>query len=43
MVLSQAMYIGATATGPGGPGRLGGSGHGEPRGEDVIEGEYQEM
>ena len=29
--------------GPGGPGRPGGSGHGEPRGEDVIEGEYQEM
>jgi molecular chaperone DnaK len=43
MVLGQAMYGGATATGPGGPGRPGGSEHGEPRGEDVIEGEYQEM
>ena len=44
MVLGQAMYGGgATATGPGGPERPGGNGHGEPRGEDVIEGEYREM
>lgn len=43
MVLGQAMYGGATATGPGDPERSGGNGHGEPRGEDVVEGEYQKM
>ncbi len=43
MVLGQAMYGGAAATGPGGPGRPGGNEHGEPRGEDVVEGEYQKM
>jgi len=48
MVLGQAMYGGATATGPGGPERPGGgetsfAGHGEPLGEDVVEGEYQKM
>ncbi len=40
MVLGQAMYGQA---GPSGPGRAGGNGHGEPRGEDVVEGEYQTM
>jgi len=43
MFLIQARYGGATATEPGGPGRPGGNGHGELRGEDVIEEEYQEM
>ncbi len=43
MVLGQALYGGATTTGPGGPGRPGDSGHGGPRGEDVIEGEYREI
>jgi molecular chaperone DnaK len=43
MVLGQAMYGGATSTGPGGPGRPGGNGHGGQRDEDVIEGEYREM
>jgi len=43
MVLGQAMYSGATATEPGGPGQPDGKGRGEPRGEDVVEGEYQEM
>jgi molecular chaperone DnaK len=45
MVLGQAMY-GAAAGPAGGPtssGRPGGNGHGEPRGEDVVEGEYQTM
>ena len=41
MVLGQAMYGGAA--GPSGSGRPGGNGHGEPRGEDVVEGEYQAM
>ena len=42
MVLGQAMYgSGAPAAGPGGPGRPTGNGHGEPRGEEVVEGEYQ--
>ena len=40
MVLGQAMYGGA---GPAGSGQPGGNGHGEPRGEDVVEGEYQTM
>ena len=44
MVLGQATYGGgAAATGPGGPERPDGNGHGEPRGEDVVEGEYQKM
>jgi hypothetical protein len=44
MVLGQAMYGGgAAATGPGGPGRPEGNEHGEPRGEDVVEGEYQKI
>jgi hypothetical protein len=43
MVLGQAMYSGAAATGPGGPERPDGNEHGEPRGEDVVEGEYQQM
>ena len=43
MVLGQAMYGGAAAAGPGGPGRPGGNEHGEPQGEDVVEGEYQKM
>ncbi len=42
MVLGQAMY-GAPGAGPSGTGRPGGNGHGEPRGEDVVEGEYQAM
>src|SRR5512136_161397 len=37
MGLGQAMY-----GGPSGP-QPGGNGHGEPRGEDVVEGEYQKM
>jgi molecular chaperone DnaK len=44
MVLGQAMYGGgAPASGPGGPVGPGGDGHTHPRGEDVIEGEYQEL
>ena len=42
MVLGQAMY-GAASGGSTGPGRPSGNGHGEPRGEDVVEGEYQKM
>jgi len=38
MVLGQAMYGSA----PSGY-QPGGNGHGEPRGEDVVEGEYQKM
>ncbi|MBN1428997.1 MAG: hypothetical protein JXB07_11475, partial [Anaerolineae bacterium] len=37
MVLGQAMYGGAAATGPGG------NGHTEPQSDDVVEGEYQNM
>jgi len=44
MVLGQAMReAGAPGAGPSGAGRPGGNGHGEPRGEDVVEGEYQAM
>ena len=44
MALGQAMYgSGAPATGPGGPGHTTDNGHGEPRGEDVVEGEYRDM
>ena len=42
MVLGQAMY-GAASGGSTGPDRPRGDGHGEPRGEDVVEGEYQKM
>jgi molecular chaperone DnaK len=42
VVLGQATY-GAPATGPVGPERPGGNGHGEPRDEDVIEGEYRDV
>jgi molecular chaperone DnaK len=42
MVLGQAMY-GTPGAGPSGSDRPGGNGHGEPRGEDVVEGEYQKM
>jgi molecular chaperone DnaK len=42
MVLGQAMY-GATSGGSTGPGSPSGNGHGEHRGEDVVEGEYQKM
>jgi molecular chaperone DnaK len=42
MVLGQAMY-GTPGAGPSGSDRPGGNGHGEPRGEDVVEGEYQAM
>jgi len=40
MGLGQTMY-----GGPAGPSGAGSSdnGHGEPRGEDVVEGEYQKM
>jgi len=37
------MYSGAAQTEPGGPGQNDGKGRGEPRSEDVVEGEYQEM
>jgi len=40
MVLGQAMY---GAQGEPGGYQPGGNGHGEPRGEDVVEGEYQTM
>ena len=44
MALGQAMYgSGASAAGPSGPGRPTGNGHGEPRGEEVVEGEYRDM
>ena len=39
MVLGQAMYGGGGR--PGQAGRRSGNGHGEPRGEDVVEGEYR--
>jgi molecular chaperone DnaK len=42
MVLGQALY-GTPGSGPTSSGRPGGNGHGEPRGEDVVEGEYQKM
>jgi molecular chaperone DnaK len=42
MVLGQAMYD-APGPGPSSAGHPGGNGHGEPRGEDVVEGEYQAM
>jgi molecular chaperone DnaK len=42
MVLGQAMY-GAASGGSTGPGSPSGNGHGEHRGEDVVEGEYQKM
>jgi molecular chaperone DnaK len=40
MVLGQTMYGGPTSPSGAGP---RGNGHGEPRGEDVVEGEYQKM
>ena len=43
MILGQAAYGGAAATEPGGPEHPGGNGHTEPRGEDVVEGEFSEM
>ena len=43
MVLGQAMYSSAPAAGPDGTGRPTGNGHGKPRGEEVVEGEYSEM
>ena len=44
MILGQAMYgSGAPATEAGGPGQPTGNGHGEPRGEDVVEGEYRHV
>jgi len=44
MALGQAMY-GASGQSGGwrGPDQPGGNGHGENRGEDVVEGEYQKM
>jgi molecular chaperone DnaK len=44
MVHGQAMYGGSGHSGGStGPGQAGGNGRGEPRGEDVVEGEYQKM
>ena len=44
MALGQAMYeSGAPAPEAGGPGQPTGNGHGEPRGEDVVEGEYRHV
>jgi len=43
MVLGQAAYGGAAATKPGGPEHPGDNGHAEPRGEDVVTGEFSEM
>ncbi len=43
MVLGQAMYDSAAATEPGGPGHPNDNGHAEPRGEEVVEGEFSEM
>jgi hypothetical protein len=43
MVLGQAMYSGAAATGPDEPGHPDGNAHSEPRGEDVVEGEYRKL
>jgi molecular chaperone DnaK len=43
MVLGQAMYNGAAATGPDETAHPGGNGHGEPHSEDVVEGEFQEL
>jgi molecular chaperone DnaK len=42
MAVGQAMY-GAPAAGADGPERPGGNGHGGPRDEDVIEGEYRDI
>ena len=39
MALGQTMYGGPSPSGD----KPGGNGHGEPRGEDVVEGEYQKM
>jgi len=44
MTLGQAMREAGSAPGAGPSGyQPGGNGHGEPRGEDVVEGEYQTM
>jgi hypothetical protein len=43
MVLGQVMYSGAAQTELGSPGQPDGKRRREPRGEDVVEGEYQEM
>ena len=43
VVLGQAIYSGAAAAESGGPGQSDGKGHGEPRGEHVIESEYSEI
>ena len=43
MILGQAAYGGAAATEPGGPEHPGDNGHTEPRGEDVVEGEFSEV
>ena len=44
MLLGQAMYgNSASATEAGAPGQPTGNGHGEPRGEDVVEGEYRHV
>jgi molecular chaperone DnaK len=45
MALGQTMYGGPTGPSGAGPNgdQPGGNGHGEPRGEDVVEGEYQKM
>ena len=43
MVLGQVMYSGAAQTELGGPGQPDGKRRREPRSEDVVEGEYQEI
>ena len=43
MILGQAAYGGAAATEPGSPDHPGDNGHTEPRGEDLVEGEFSEM
>jgi len=47
MALGQAMYGGPTGPSGAGPSSYkpggNGNGHGEPRGEDVVDGEYQKM
>ena len=43
MVLSQIMYNNVTQTELGSPGQNDGKRRSEPRSEDVVEGEYQEI
>jgi hypothetical protein len=41
--VGQATYNGAAGAGPDEPGRPDGNGHPETHGEDVVEGEFQEI